>query len=142
MFLFYARKKLFNGLFHQRPLPLHQILRLVRCLKLILFKVLRDDPSLLLDARTSSQSVLPATPVANGKAPAASPPLPSSSSLAEEGVHGAQQASRRRQLHYSMRAVSSVLADLYSRWARRPFSSSALWEIKVFLSASLFLYFF
>jgi hypothetical protein len=30
----------------------------------------------------------------------------------------------------AINAFSSVLVDLYSRWARRPFSSSSLWEVE------------
>lgn len=30
----------------------------------------------------------------------------------------------------ALRAIVSVLSDLHARWARRPFSSPALWEIK------------
>lgn len=29
-----------------------------------------------------------------------------------------------------MRSISAVLTDLYTRWARRPFSASTLWEIE------------
>ena len=30
----------------------------------------------------------------------------------------------------AMRSISAVLTDLYTRWARRPFSASTLWEIE------------
>jgi hypothetical protein len=96
----------------QKPLPLHQFLRFIRCLKVVLFKALQDDPELFADVKFGSET--------DGKA--------------RDGdleIWTGLAATQRRVMCHSMRMVGVVLADLYSRWARRPFSSATLWEVKV-----------
>jgi hypothetical protein len=76
-----------------KPLPLHQIYIVVRCLKQLLFKILQYDHTLLRD-------------------PAPGEP--------------------RSDLWFAnstARVISLVLKELHTRWARRPFSTPALFEV-------------
>ena len=112
----------------QKPLPLHQVLRLVRCLKVILYKTLQEDPALLADVKSASSWEM------DGK----SGTNKSSSYIDVAELRSSYNTMMHQVQQCSMRVVSSVLSDLYARWARRPFSSSVLWEIKVRL---IFFYF-
>ena len=100
------------------PLPLHQVLRLVRMLKEVLFKLLQHNPEALVEPPPPSPAspydpagmgaVAGATGAANG----------ASSSLAQ-----------RMFVHGAVKTFETVLADLYTRWARRPFCRPSTWEV-------------
>jgi ubiquitin-protein ligase E3 C len=92
-----------------KPLPLHQTVALVRCLKVVLYRMIQSDPQLMLDAHEDGNS-------ASGK---------QSSSFDQD------EAAKNINTHRfaCARSISAVLSDLYTRWARRPFSATALWEI-------------
>jgi len=64
-----------------------------------------------------------------------SEPLPSSATdpLDAHLLSGAaaSAASDRLYRYGAVRSVAAVLSDLYTRWARRPFSAAALWEVCV-----------
>lgn len=92
-----------------------------------MFKTLQEDPALLTDTagKGSAGSANGGGGGGDGKAAG------TSGTSAPMELCAARAASQRRTLQNGVRAVCSVLADLYSRWARRPFSSAALWEISV-----------
>lgn len=83
------------------PLPLAQIVRLVRTYKMILYHAIRYDPSILAEPSSSSPD----------------------KSDHNEGL------TDRLFRYGAVRSISAVLSDLYLRWARRPFSSASLWEV-------------
>jgi hypothetical protein len=143
----------------QKPLPLHQILRLVRCLKVILYKALREDPLLFSGENAKSDGPAASNAPSQGTAGALSASIftgfgasRGSSAHANAGTEGSAVPSttansgtssgavdvttstataERRAVCHALRAASAVLSDLYTRWARRPFSSAALWEVSV-----------
>lgn len=98
----------------------------MRCLKVVLFKSLQQDPDLFTDLKSS-----PGDGSAGEGHRAGRSSRPEKCTEASVEVWTSRMECERRVLCHTMRAASAVLADLYSRWARRPFSSSALWEIPV-----------
>lgn len=92
-----------------RPLPLIQVLRLVRAYKMVLFRTIRHDPSVLAEP-----------PVSSATDPIDLHHIGSSVTVAGDRLYR----------YGAVRSISAVLSDLYTRWARRPFSASTLWEIE------------
>ena len=90
-----------------RPLPLHQVTRIVRFFKVLLFKVIQSDAYVLVEPCLN-----PNTKVDSGEC----------SNISEY----TSQLFR----YGTVKAISATLSDLYTRWARRPFSSSKLWEVE------------
>lgn len=92
-----------------KPLPLHQIVRLVRVLKHLLYNIIQCDPHVLTEPSIPSGTA--------GKIDSAT--LKSNANVIVESS-----------FRYAVvKAIAATLADLYNRWARRPYSSSKLWEI-------------
>jgi hypothetical protein len=107
---------------------LHQVLRLVRCLKQVLFLTLRADPGFLFDAASNNSVRITLWDAVDA---AASGPHPDPGACCLAALRSARCFLSQQMLRGAARVVSEVLADLYSRWARRPFSAPGLWEIQV-----------
>jgi len=91
------------------PVPLPYLLPLVRCLNLMVFTSIQEDPAMLLEVS------LPASVEGRGGGGASK---------------GDDVAGTRRALQMDvLRCAVAVLADLHTRWARRPFASPSLWEV-------------
>lgn len=90
-----------------RPLPLHQFTRLVRFFKVLLFKIIQSDAYVLVE------------PCLNPNAKADSGECSNISEYTSQLFR-----------YGSVKAISATLSDLYTRWARRPYSSSKLWEVE------------
>jgi hypothetical protein len=94
----------------QYPLPLHQVIRLVRCFKTLLFRSLSEDPSSLTEpVDAAAASVATADPISNQQA-------------------GSLAAERFCRFH-ALRVIADVLQNLYARWARKSFCFSDVWEV-------------
>ena len=85
-----------------RPLPLHQIMRIVRFYKLFLYRLIEYNCDLLNEPSQLSDS--------------------SNSNL---NIHYTE----KYHVYSVMKSTRMLLGDFYSRWARRPFSQNTLWEI-------------
>jgi hypothetical protein len=107
---------------------LHQVLRLVRCLKQVLFLTLRADPGFLFDVASNNSMRVTLWDAVDA---AASGPHPDPGACCLAALRSARCYLSQQMLRGAARVVSEVLADLYSRWARRPFSAPGLWEIQV-----------
>ena len=159
-----------------KPLPLVQVLRLVRTLKMILFRSIQHDPSILVEPspssatdpidlhhlgtstssitrydhhvsyllvimhRTTSYPMLFVCLIylifeSNHDVTIldtffTKTDLTYSSHLLVLFNYVMMKNSDRLYRYGAMRSISAVLTDLYTRWARRPFSASTLWEIE------------
>jgi hypothetical protein len=91
-----------------RPLPLHQFVRLIRFYKLILFKIIQKDAYVMMEPSFSNS---------NDKAD-------------PNDTKNVTEYSTLLFRYGSVKAIAATLADLYARWARKPFSQSSLWEVE------------
>lgn len=89
-----------------RPLPLHQFVRFIRFYKILLFKIIQKDAYVLMEPNFS-----------NAKADS-------------NDTTNATEYSSQLFRFGSVKAIAATLADLYARWARKPFSPSSLWEVE------------
>eukprot|EP00602_Paraphysomonas_sp_CaronLab_P006417 CAMPEP_0185031244 /NCGR_PEP_ID=MMETSP1103-20130426/18610_1 /TAXON_ID=36769 /ORGANISM="Paraphysomonas bandaiensis, Strain Caron Lab Isolate" /LENGTH=1024 /DNA_ID=CAMNT_0027566705 /DNA_START=286 /DNA_END=3360 /DNA_ORIENTATION=- len=100
-----------------RPLPLCHLLPLVRTLNMLLFECIEGSDVQLLYELSAVSSGGRST----GGGASSSDPL-QAKALSDKAFGTAFQVS-------SLRCIVSVLSDLHTRWARRPFSFAKLWEI-------------
>eukprot|EP01041_Mallomonas_annulata_P005961 gene5961-12031_t len=95
-----------------KPLPLQHLLPLICTLKNKLYNSMKTEPSILLmDPNVDPNSC------------SADPLISQDRSLAMK-----QQQTNQRV--FELRCIVAVLANLHSRWARRPFSSREVWEVE------------
>ena len=89
---------------------MHQILRLIRCFKIIIYRSLQDDPASLTEpVDAAAAAVSTADPINNQMA--------------------ALSASGRVFKYHALKVFSDVLQNLYTRWGRRAFCFSETWEV-------------
>jgi ubiquitin-protein ligase E3 C len=92
------------------PLPLDQILKLIKCFKMILFLSLKCDPSVLAEPiDVSTAAVTSNDPLLN--------------------LDASMQSMNRLYRFHAMKSILGCLQNLFVRWVRRPFSYADLWEI-------------
>lgn len=90
---------------NEMPLPLHQFVRLVRVFKIILYRIIENNPMIFNE-----------------------PASPSSSNAID--LREEISTLMNKNFQYAIvKCLSVSLSDLYSRWSRKPFSPSSCWEV-------------
>jgi len=129
-----------------KPIPLHQCVRLVRALKVVLFKLVQADPGCLVEPAPPSAAEPCSAATGAGAGTGAGAAL---SVSIHTGVKSAAPStttttttnssalSDRLYLHNAVTTFQAVLSDLYTRWARRPFCRPSTWEVSECESAAI-----
>jgi ubiquitin-protein ligase E3 C len=95
-----------------KPLPLHQFVRLVRVFKIIVYRIIENNPLLFNE---------PSSPSCN------------SIDLKEE-----ISTLMHKNFQFTIvRSFSVSLSDLYSRWSRKPFCPPSCWEVSLADTSSI-----
>lgn len=105
-----------------KPIPLIQMISVIRCFKLVIFNCIKANPDLIYNELNHCFN--------DGSSTSLDDPM-----VKKETNY---QTNRNAYIGLMVKSMISVLSDLYARWARRPFcKSESVWEISAITPAVL-----